>query len=123
MQKLRSAVLLATFVISAAIAAPPNWIVTWGASPAPQLADAAEMRAAKLQFENQTIREIVHTSAGSDTVRVRLSNAYGHDAVQIGAAHVASSRQGVEYCGGVGSDADFQWTADGDDSDRRSGSE
>ena len=100
MQKLRSAVLLATFVISAAIAAPPNWIVTWGASPAPQLADAAEMRAAKLQFENQTIREIVHTSVASDTVRVRLSNAYGRDAVQIGAAHIAIRDKGSNVVAG-----------------------
>lgn len=79
------------FLISSAAfgAAPARWVATWGASPAPQLADDAQMRAAKLVFENQTLREIVHTSIGSDTVRVRLSNAFGKAAVEIGAAHIA----------------------------------
>ena len=44
------------------------------------------MKAAKLVFDQQTLREIVHTSIGGDTVRVRLSNAYGKDTVEIGAA-------------------------------------
>ena len=46
--------------------------------------------AAKLVFENQTIREIVHISIGSDTFRVRLSNAYGRQTVEIGSVHIAS---------------------------------
>lgn len=65
-----------------------HWVATWATSPAPQLADD-QMRSAKLVFENQTIREIVHASLGSDTVRVRLSNAYGKQTVEIGAAHLA----------------------------------
>jgi lysophospholipase L1-like esterase len=79
-------------------AAGPHWVTTWGASPAPQLADEAQMRAAKLVYNNQTLREIVHTSIGSDTVRVRLSNAYGKETVEIGAAHIARRAQasGVE---------------------------
>ena len=47
------------------------------------------MEKAKLTFTNQTIREIVHISIGGSTIRVRLSNTYGKDAVEIGAAHVA----------------------------------
>jgi lysophospholipase L1-like esterase len=66
-----------------------HWIGTWGASPAPQLSNPAQMLANKLLFSNQTIREIVHTSAGGNTVRVRLSNAYGREPVTIGAAHIA----------------------------------
>ena len=54
------------------------------------------MRAAKLVFENQTLREIVHTSIGSNTVRVRLSNAYGKQTVEIGAAHIALRAKGPE---------------------------
>jgi lysophospholipase L1-like esterase len=68
-----------------------HWVVTWGASPAPQEPDAEKRRKEKLEFNGQTIREIVHTSIGSDTVRVRLSNAYGKDTVDIGAAHIAVS--------------------------------
>ncbi|HLJ46221.1 MAG TPA: SGNH/GDSL hydrolase family protein [Bryobacteraceae bacterium] len=78
----------------AALAADSNhWVVTWGASPAPQLADEAQMRSAKLVFEDQTLREIVHTSIGGDAVRVRLSNAYGKETVAIGAVHLALRSQ------------------------------
>ena len=77
-------------------AAQTHWVATWGASPAPQLADEAQIRTAKLAFDNQTLREIVHASIGSGTVRVRLSNAYGKDAVQIGAVHIALRGKGSE---------------------------
>ena len=70
-----------------------HWVVTWGASPAPQLSNQ-EMRTAKLEFENQTLREIVHTSIGGAAVRVRLSNAYGKQPIDIGAAHIALRAQG-----------------------------
>ena len=79
---------------SAAIAAGPHWVATWGASPAPLLGDEAQMRTAKLGYNHQTLREIVHTSIGSDSVRVRLSNAYGKEAVEIGAAHIALRAEG-----------------------------
>jgi lysophospholipase L1-like esterase len=39
-------------------------------------------------FENQTLRQIVHTSIGGDQVRVRLST-FGAPALEIGAAHIA----------------------------------
>ena len=66
-----------------------HWVGTWGASPSPQLAEKAQMVAGNLIFENQTIREIVHTSIGGSAIRVRLSNAYGHESIKIGSAHVA----------------------------------
>jgi lysophospholipase L1-like esterase len=58
------------------------------------------MRAAKLCFENQTLREIVHTSIGSDMMRVRLSNAYGRETVAIGATHIALRAHGSEIVPG-----------------------
>ena len=42
-----------------------------------------------LKFESQTLREIVHTSVGGHTVRVRLSNAFGNEFITIGSAHLA----------------------------------
>ena len=84
---LRLALLAAVSVALAG--AQSHWVATWGASPAPQLADEAQMRAAKLVFENQTLREVVHISIGGDMVRVRLSNAYGKEAVEIGGARIA----------------------------------
>ncbi len=58
------------------------------------------MRAAKLTFENQTLREIVHTSLGGKTVRVRLSNAYGKQPVEIASAHIALRATGAEIAAG-----------------------
>ena len=84
----------------ASLAAQTHWVATWGASPAPQLADEAQMRAAKLAFDNQTVREIVHVSIGSGAIRVRLSNAYGKEAVEIGAAHLALRAKGSEIAAG-----------------------
>ncbi|HSU58657.1 MAG TPA: SGNH/GDSL hydrolase family protein [Bryobacteraceae bacterium] len=70
-----------------------HWAGTWAASPSPQLAEA-QLQKEKLEFDHQTLREIVHISIGGDTLRVRLSNAYGNPAVQISAAHIALHGQG-----------------------------
>jgi lysophospholipase L1-like esterase len=86
---------IAFFFVLTLPGAEPHWVVTWGTSPAPQLADRAEMQKAKLEFDNQTLREIVHTSIGGNMLRVRLSNAYGKETVEIGAAHVALRGKGA----------------------------
>lgn len=76
------------------------WIATWGASPARQLADEQKMRDAHLEFENQTLREVIHTSVGGQTVRVRLSNAYGQQSLEIGGAHIALRAQASQIVAG-----------------------
>ncbi len=81
-------------------AANQHWVVSWGASPSPQT-NATQMRTDNLTYENKTIREIVHSSIGSDTVRVRLSNAYGKESVQIGAAHIALSAKDTSLIAGT----------------------
>jgi lysophospholipase L1-like esterase len=83
-----------SFASTALAADQAHWVVTWGASPAPQLPDPSQIRTAKLEFDNQSLREIVHTSIGGGTVRVRLSNAYGQQPVEIGAANIALRRKG-----------------------------
>jgi lysophospholipase L1-like esterase len=88
------------FTLPCIAAEQGRWVGTWEASPAPQLPDESQMRAANLEFEKQTLREIVHTSLGSDTARVRLSNAYGKDTVQIGAVHVALHSRGADIVAG-----------------------
>jgi lysophospholipase L1-like esterase len=88
------ALLLACALASPLVAADADyWVSTWATSPAPQLAEPGQMRAAKLEFENQTLREIVHVSIGVGAVRVRLSNAYGSQPVEIAAAHIALRAQ------------------------------
>ncbi|MGH7029796.1 MAG: hypothetical protein ACREEZ_05165, partial [Stellaceae bacterium] len=57
-----------------------HWVGTWTTAPAP-----AETGA----FNNQTLRMTMRASLGGDTVRVRISNAYGRRPLEIGGAHVA----------------------------------
>ncbi|MGC2656582.1 MAG: GDSL-type esterase/lipase family protein, partial [Bryobacteraceae bacterium] len=93
--------LLTLTIASSSFAAEhAHWVGTWAASPSPQLADDGHMRTAKLEFENQTLREIVHTSIGGSTLRVRLSNAYGKETITLGAAHIALHAKGPDTVAG-----------------------
>jgi lysophospholipase L1-like esterase len=64
-----------------------HWVGTWTASPQPpELPFVAPVPA---QFDNQTVRQIVHTSLGGKFVRVRLSNEFGRTPLVVGAAQIA----------------------------------
>jgi len=52
------------------------------------------MRADKLEFNDQSLREIVHASISGDIVRIRLSNAYEKTTANIGAVRIALQTQG-----------------------------
>jgi len=67
-----------------------NWVATWSSAPMPP----GSAFLPPVSFDNQTIRQVVHISAGGGLVRVRLSNAYGATPLVIGAAHVALSASG-----------------------------
>jgi lysophospholipase L1-like esterase len=60
-----------------------QWIGTWATAPQPSLPGSLQT------FRNQSLRLIVHTSAGGTKVRVRISNTYGEGPLLIGGAHVA----------------------------------
>jgi lysophospholipase L1-like esterase len=63
-----------------------RWVATWGTGvTGPAIPPAAP----PMQFANQTLRQIVHTSIGGSRVRVCLSNTFGTTPLTIGAAHVA----------------------------------
>src|SRR3979490_869086 len=57
-----------------------HWVGTWAAAPAP-----AE---GVVGFNNHTLRMMPRLSLGGDTLRVRISNAYGARPLVIGAARV-----------------------------------
>jgi lysophospholipase L1-like esterase len=80
--------LLALSFTAVAATPPAHWVVSWGASASPP-PDAAQIRAKGLEFNNQTLREIVHLSIGGSAVRVRFSNFFGRQSLEIGSAHVA----------------------------------
>jgi lysophospholipase L1-like esterase len=85
------ALLAAFFVLFFAVAAaatPAHWVVSWGASPSPS-PDDPQIQKKGLGFSNQTLREIVHLSIGGPAVRVRFSNFFGTQALDIGSAHLA----------------------------------
>jgi len=85
---------LTGLLAAAGLLAQTHWVGTWGTAPATQ-SDEAAMKTQKLLFDNQTVREIVHTTLGGETVRVRLSNAFGAVPVEIGAAHLAVRKAGA----------------------------
>jgi lysophospholipase L1-like esterase len=101
-----------------------HWVGTWatavvaravrppagrggGAGPQPQAPQAAAPQGAPAQpaappinFNNQTIREVVHLSIGGGRVRVVLSNEFGDAPLAIGAAHVALRGTGASIVRG-----------------------
>lgn len=68
---------------STAVQQEPHWIGTW--ATATQAARPANAQT----FRNQTLRLVVHASAGGKKLRIRLSNTYGEQPLVIGSAHVA----------------------------------
>ena len=68
-----------------------RWVTTWHTAvvPRPAMPPQQGQGQPPLNFNNQTLRQIVHVSLGGDRVRVVLSNAFGTDALNIGAAGVA----------------------------------
>ena len=81
----------ATFAAVAALFASPTfaadrtpWVSTWFAAPVPvPTADATAT------LSNETVRQIVHTTAGGTSVRIRLSNAFGTGDLHIDKASIA----------------------------------
>jgi lysophospholipase L1-like esterase len=63
------------------IADATRWVTTWGASPV----DMGNFN------YSGTIRHVVFTSVGGDTVRVRLTNTFGDQPLQIGDAYIGVS--------------------------------
>ena len=78
-----------------------HWVGTWATAPAP-----AEGAA----FSNQTLRMNARISIGGDTLRVRLSNAYGTRPLTIGAAHIGLRATGA----GIVPDSDRALTFGGE---------
>ncbi|HLK04357.1 MAG TPA: SGNH/GDSL hydrolase family protein [Candidatus Acidoferrum sp.] len=59
------------------------WIGTWATAAQPAIPESVQT------YHNQTLRLVVHVSAGGNKVRIKLSNIYGDKPLVIGAAHIA----------------------------------
>ena len=72
-----------------------TWVGTWATAPVvlppPQggAAQAQRRGPGPVRIQNQTVRQIVHTSIGGSAVRVALTNVFGAQPLEVGAAHVA----------------------------------
>jgi lysophospholipase L1-like esterase len=67
-----------------------HWVATWVASP-----QGPDPLVTNGGFEDQTVREVVHTSVGGNRIRIHLSNAFGATPLFIGSAHVAVQSAGA----------------------------
>ena len=63
-----------------------HWVGTWATAPAPSETGVG--------FDDHTLRMHPRVSIGGDTLRVRVSNAYGHGTLAIGAAYVGIRDKG-----------------------------
>ncbi len=68
-----------------------HWVGSWTMAPAPAESGV---------FNNQTLRMTMRASLGGDTVRVRISNAYGRRPLDIGGAHIALRGAGAAIVAG-----------------------
>src|SRR6202521_1618863 len=70
---------------------PQRWVTTW------TTANAASDH--PTVFSNQTIREIVHTTIGGSSVRIRLSNTFGTHVIRLDAVFIGLQRVGLQKVG------------------------
>ncbi len=77
--------LAAITVVATGAAAPPHWVASWGAS----LVEIAP--ASTGQYDQQTLRTVLHISAGGSAMRLRISNEYGQSSLGLGSVHIAVS--------------------------------
>jgi lysophospholipase L1-like esterase len=81
----------------AADGGPENTYASWAASPqdyAEPLPFPNAPAPAPVSFDDQTLRQIMHTSAGGEALRVQVSNLFGDAPVSIDAAGIAVSQGG-----------------------------
>jgi lysophospholipase L1-like esterase len=71
-----------------------HWVASWQGSPMTGGTFFSPGCPSDVGLTNQTIRNLVYLSAGGDQVRVRISNAYGSNPLNVGAATVAISAGG-----------------------------
>ncbi len=70
---------------------PQHWVTTW------TTANAASDQ--PTVFSNQTIREIVHTTIGGSSVRIRLSNTFGTRAIRLDAVFIGLQKASLQKDG------------------------
>ncbi|WP_411884224.1 SGNH/GDSL hydrolase family protein [Polaromonas sp. YR568] len=84
--------LCAGFVPQAQAVDTGTWVPAWTASPQPIWAgDFVLPLGLPASLRDQTVRQVVRAGMGGSRVRIVLSNEYGTQPLQIGAAHIAAA--------------------------------
>lgn len=97
------ALLLASALSHAQAAGAGVWVPSWTASPQPiWSSDFVLPLGIPATLRDQTVRQTVRTSVGGSRVRIVLSNEYGTQALQIGAAYLAPASEAAGSTGGPG---------------------
>jgi len=78
-----------TLASAAQAQAPSHWVGSWAS--AQQTPDGANALAPGV-LDDATLRQVVHLSIGGSAVRVRLSNAFGTQQVEIDSIHLARAK-------------------------------
>jgi len=76
---------------TAAKATRPGWVASWAASP----------MAGTTSFSDQTVRNIVYTSVGGNSLRVQVSNTFGPAPLAVGAVSVGVVLDGAQLVPGT----------------------
>jgi len=91
-------------LVPAASSASPSrsgsgWVATWAASP--MQGTALESSMAYAGFSNQTVRNIIYTSVGGDSLRVQVSNTFGTAPLTVGGVSVGVVLDGAQLAPGT----------------------
>lgn len=105
---LLTAFLLFTTLVSGPFAlaqeqSDPRWVTTWSTSPSTLPGEDDSDNSP----QDQTLRLIAHSSVGGESVRIRLSNAHGNEAITIGAASIALQSEGSSIQSGTSKPLQF----------------
>jgi lysophospholipase L1-like esterase len=85
---LAGALALLSITAAGPAAAKPQWVTTWASA---QMVPVNDQVIPDDTLDDSTIRQLVRTSIGGQRLRVRLSNAFGREALKIGGASIALS--------------------------------
>jgi lysophospholipase L1-like esterase len=81
-----------------------NWIATWSTANQdlsnPEMAVVSNAYHDLTEFDNQTIREIIHTTIGGRAIRIRLDNTFGTRPVTFDAVFIGKQKQGTSLLPG-----------------------
>jgi lysophospholipase L1-like esterase len=82
---------------------PTGWVGTWASAQV----ESGTTGLAASGFKDQTVRDIVHTSVGGSEIKLRISNVFGTEPLQVSAVYVGQRRSGAAVEAGTNLEATF----------------